>query len=182
MMATVQTPRSAWIDAALDAMAEGGLGAVRVEALARTLGVTKGGFYWHFTDRQALLDEMLDAWQQAGTEDIIAQVDSQPTDARAKLRRLYELTGSANSLAAELAIRDWSRHDNDIAGRLRRVDDRRMEHLRSLFSEFCVDEQDVEARSILAYSLLIGNYFIAANHGGWSRPQVLQFAIDRLLC
>lgn len=58
MMATVQTPRSAWIDAALDAMAEGGLGAVRVEALARTLGVTKGGFYWHFTDRQALLDEM----------------------------------------------------------------------------------------------------------------------------
>lgn len=57
-----------------------------------------------------------------------------------------------------------------------------MEHLRSLFSEFCVDEQDVEARSILAYSLLIGNYFIAANHGGWSRPQVLQFAIDRLLC
>ena len=180
-MATVQTPRSAWIDAAIDAMAGGGLSAVRVEALARTLGVTKGSFYWHFTDRQALLDEMLDAWQEAVTEDVIAQVDSQPTDARGKLQKLYELTGSSDRLSAELAIRDWARHDKDIARRLRRMDNRRMRYLRSLFSEFCVDEADVEARSILTYSLLIGNHFIAAKHGGWSRRQVLQFAIDRLL-
>lgn len=149
--------------------------------LARTLGVTKGGFYWHFADRQALLEEMLDVWQQAGTEDIIAQVNSEPTDARTKLRRLYELTGAGDRLGTEVAIRDWSRHAPDVAGRLRHVDNRRMQFLRSLFSEFCADEQDVEARSVLAYSLLIGNYFIAAKHGEWSRPQVLQFAIDRLL-
>jgi AcrR family transcriptional regulator len=180
-MATVRTPRSTWIDAALEAVAAGGPGAVRVEALARTLGVTKGGFYWHFTDRKALIDEMLDAWQKAGTEDIIAHVDSQPTDARAKLRRLYKLTASGDGLAAELAIREWSRYDKDIAERLRRVDNRRMQYLRSLFSEFCADESDVEARSMLAYSLLIGNYFIAAKHGGRSRTQVLRLAIDRLL-
>jgi AcrR family transcriptional regulator len=180
-MATVRTPRSTWIEAALQAVAAGGPGAVRVEALARTLGVTKGGFYWHFNDRKALIDEMLDSWEKAGTEDIIAQVDSQPADSRAKLRRLYQLTGSGAGLAAELAIREWSRYDKGIAERLRRVDNRRMQYLRSLFSEFCADENDVEARCMLAYSLLIGSYFIAASHGGMSRTRVLQLAIDRLL-
>ena len=56
-----------------------------------------------------------------------------------------------------------------------------MDYLRSLFGQFCVDENDVEARSMLAYSLLIGSYFIAAQHGNKTRSQVLQLAIDRLL-
>jgi hypothetical protein len=57
-----------------------------------------------------------------------------------------------------------------------------MGYLRSLFGQFCADEDDVEARSMLAYSLVIGSYFIAAQHGDKSRSQVLRLAIDRLLC
>ena len=53
--------------------------------------------------------------------------------------------------------------------RLRRVDNRRMEYLRSLFSAFCPDADDVEARCMLSFSLLIGNHFIAADHGARSR-------------
>jgi hypothetical protein len=56
-----------------------------------------------------------------------------------------------------------------------------MGFLRSLFGELCADEDDVEARSMLAYSLLIGSYFIAAQHDGKSRSQVLRLAVDRLL-
>jgi AcrR family transcriptional regulator len=179
-VAFVRTPRGAWIDAALQALAAGGPEAVRVEALAVRLGVSKGGFYWHFTDRQALIQEMLDTWEQAGTEGIIARFDSQRTDPRAKLKQLFELAPSAD-FAVELAIRDWSRRDSEVAARLRRVDNRRMGWLRSLFGECCVDENDVEARSMLAYSLLIGSYFITAQHGDKTRPQMLQLAIDRLL-
>jgi hypothetical protein len=64
---------------------------------------------------------------------------------------------------------------------VRRVDNRRMGYLRSLFGQFCADENDVEARSMLAYSLAIGSYFIAAQHGDQSRSQVLRLAFDRLL-
>src|SRR4051812_33358807 len=177
-VAKVRTPRSAWVEAALQALADGGPEAVRVEALAASLGVSKGGFYWHFTDRQALLEEMLDTWEQAGTEDVIARVDSQPGDARAKLRQLFALAPSAD-FAVELALRDWSRRDRDVAKRLRRVDQRRMEWLRLLFGRFCADENDVEARSTLAYSLLIGSYFIAAPRE--TRSQMLHLALDRLL-
>jgi AcrR family transcriptional regulator len=185
-MANVRTPRGAWIEAALQALAAGGSDAVRVEALAVSLGVSKGGFYWHFADRQALLEEMLDTWEKAVVDDVIARVESQPADPRAKLRQLFELASSTDVLAAdlltvELALRDWSRHDSDVAERLSRVDNRRMAYMRSLFGEFCVDENDVEVRCMLVFSLFIGSYFIAAQHGKKTRSQVLGLAFDRLL-
>jgi AcrR family transcriptional regulator len=180
-VAKVRTPRGAWVHAALQALAAGGPDAVRIEALAVELGVSKGGFYWHFADRQALLEEMLDTWEKAGTEDIIARVESQPAEPGAKLQRLFELTSSPDGLAVELAVRDWARRDSDVAERLRRVDNRRVGYIRSLFGQFCADGDDVEVRSMLAYTLVIGSYFIAAQHGDKTRSQVLQLAIDRLL-
>jgi AcrR family transcriptional regulator len=179
-MAKVRTPRGAWVGAALQALSTGGPDAVRVEALAASLGVSKGGFYWHFKDRQALLGEMLDSWEKAVVEDVIASVESQPGDPRAKLQQLFELAPSVD-FAVELALRDWSRRDSGVAERLQRIDSRRMEYLRTLFGQFCADENDVEARSMLAFSLFIGSYFIAADHGDKTRSQVLQLAIDRLL-
>ena len=57
MAAITRTPRSRWIEEGLRALAAGGPDAVRVEALAQALGVTKGGFYGHFADRGALLED-----------------------------------------------------------------------------------------------------------------------------
>lgn len=181
-MAKVQTPRTAWIDAALQALASGGPEAIRVEALAARLGVSKGGFYWHFKDRAALIEEMLDSWEQRVVGDVIAQIESEPEEPRAKLRHLFEMAASSpDLLPVELALRDWSRRDEKVAARLRRVDDRRMDYMRSLFGPICADEDDVEARSILAFSLFIGSSFIRAGHPGKSRSQVLRLAMDRLL-
>lgn len=164
------------------ALAAGGPDAVRVEALAKDLGVSKGGFYWHFGDRRALLEETLDAWEKSGTEEVIATVESEPADPRDKVRRLFELAPSAQEFfAVELALRDWSRRDRDVAERLRRIDNRRMAYLRRLFAQFCIDEDDTDARTMLAYSLLVGSYFVAGGHGDRARADVLQLAIDRLL-
>ncbi len=179
-MANVRTPRGAWVDAGLQALAAGGPDAVRIEALAVSLGVSKGGFYWHFADRQALLDEMLDSWEKTVVEDVIARVESQPADSRAKLQHLFELAPTVD-FPVELAIRDWSRRDRDVAKRMRRIDNRRMDYVRSLFEEFCRDEDEVEARSMLAFSLFVGSYFVAARHAGRTRGQVVQLAIDHLL-
>src|SRR5688572_32824461 len=105
-----RTPPSRWIEEGLRALAAGGPDAVRVEALARALGVTKGGFYNHFGDRPALLDEMLDAWEELGVDQVIERVEAAGGDARDRLRRLFALTSSARDLLrVELAIRDWAR-------------------------------------------------------------------------
>ena len=179
-MAQVRTPRGAWIEAALKALAGGGPDAIRVEALATSLGVSKGGFYWHFKDRRSLLDEMLDSWEKTMVEDVIAQVESEPVEPRDKLAHLFTLASSVD-FTVELAIRDWSRRDQDVAARLRRIDGRRMAYMRQLFGQLCADEDEVEARSMLTYSLFIGSYFISPQHDGKSRSEVLRLAIDHLL-
>lgn len=178
-MAKVRTPRDAWVQAGLQALAVGGPDAVRIEALAASLGVSKGGFYWHFKDRRALLEEMLDSWEKAVAEDVIAQVESQPAAPRDKLRQLFALAPTVD-FAVELAVRDWARRDGDVAARVRRIDNRRMEYLRLLFGQLGLAEEEVEARSILAFSLFVGSYFIAADHAGRSRSEVLTLALEQL--
>ena len=182
MAAPTRTPRTTWIQEGLRALGVGGPDAVRVEKLAQALGVTKGGFYWHFEDRPALLEEMLDAWERLVVDEVIVRVESEGGDARARLRRLSARSpGLARDLMnIELAVRDWARRDNAVAKRLKRVDNRRMEYLRSLFDEFCPDEDDVEARCMVFYSLWIGSHFIAADHGARSRSDVLKLALTRL--
>src|SRR5213596_2664165 len=182
MAPPTRTARTTWIDEGLKALGVGGPHAVRIERLAQGLGVTKGGFYWHFEDRPALLEEMLDAWERLVVDEVIERVESEGGDGRAKLRRLFALASSSRDLLRiELAIRDWARRDKAVAKRLRRVDNRRMEYMRSLFGAFCPDEDEVEARCMLAFSLWIGNHFMAAQHGDRTRSQVLRLAADRLL-
>jgi AcrR family transcriptional regulator len=157
---------------------------VRVEPLARALGVTRGGFYWHFADRRALLDAVLDTWERSTTEEVAEYLESKGGDAHAKLRRLFTLT-SPGVVRTDLAVRDWARRDNTVAERLRRIDNRRMGYLRSLFSALSPDTGspdtgEVEARSFLAFSLLIGNHYIAADHGSLRRTDVLELALRQL--
>jgi AcrR family transcriptional regulator len=183
-MAVTRTPRNRWIEEGLRALGVGGPDAVRIETLAQALGVTKGGFYGHFDGRRALLDEMLDAWERVGVDEVIKLVEGDGGDARAKLRRLFALLSSSEVrgvLKIDLAVRDWARRDKKVARRLRRVDNRRMEYMRSLFGAFCRDEDDVEVRCLLFASVLIGNNFIAADHSPRSRADVTDQALRRLL-
>jgi len=181
MAAPTRTPRSSWIEEGLRALAAGGPDAVRIEPLAQALGVTRGGFYWHFSDRSALLAEILDTWERVSVDEVIERVESEGGDTRAKLRRLSSLAASSDEpLRIDLAVRDWARREPAIADRLRRVDNRRMDYLRSLFGAFCPDADDVEARCMLFYSLWIGSHFIAADHGARSRADVLKLALGRL--
>jgi AcrR family transcriptional regulator len=179
-MSVTRTPRKRWVEEGLQALAAGGPDAVRVEPLAKSLGVSKGGFYWHFEDRQALLDEMLDAWERLSVDVPIEAVETAGEDSRARLRLLSSLA-SAKVLDIDLAVRDWARRDPAVAARLRRIDNRRMDYLRSLFAGFAADEEDAEARSLLAFSLWIGNHFIAAEHGDRGRAAVLERAFEQLL-
>jgi AcrR family transcriptional regulator len=181
MVAQIRTPQSAWIEAGLHALAAGGPDAVRVDLLAKALGVTRGGFYWHFESRQVFLDALLDTWEHRSTDDVLDRVESEGGDARDKVRKAGMLTFSRELLPIDLAVRDWARRDRSVAKRLRRVDNRRMDYLRALIGTFSDDPDDVEARSMLAFSLVIANHFIAADHDGRSRRRVLERATERLL-
>src|ERR1700683_4578016 len=126
MAPPTRTPRATWIDAGLHALAAGGPDAVRIDVLAKSLGVTRGGFYGQFENRGALLEAMLDAWEQAATDEVVEQVERSGVYPRIKIRRAGALSFSEALLPIELAVREWSRRDAAVAKRLRRVDNRRM--------------------------------------------------------
>jgi AcrR family transcriptional regulator len=180
-MGARRTPRGRWVEAGLQALADGGPDAVRVEPLARQLGVTKGGFYGYFADREALLEEMLDTWERESTDDVIARVEREGGDPQTKTTRAGLLTFSSHRLLPiDLAVRDWARRDEAVAERLHRVDSRRMDLLRQMIGTVCPDALEVEARSLLAFCLAIGEHFLAADHGDRSRAQVLARAASLL--
>lgn len=180
-MAVSRTPRGRWVEEGLRALGEGGPDAVRIEPLAQAIGVSKGGFYWHFADRGALLDEVLDRWERVNLSEVIEAVEHGGGDARARLRRLFALAyAGTGAVRTDLAVREWARRDPAVAQRVRRVDNRRMEYLRGLFGALGGDEVEVEARCLMTLSLWMGSHFLAAEHGGHSRAEVLERA-GRLL-
>ncbi|MCC3327407.1 TetR/AcrR family transcriptional regulator [Nocardia abscessus] len=171
-MGVARTPRQAWIDQGLQTLAASGVDAVRIEGLAKALGVTKGGFYGYFADRNALLEALLDEWERESIDEVLDRV-AREDDPRDKLVLAGRLTLSSDRLLAiDLAIRNWARRDESVAERLRRVDDRRMDLLREMIGTFCSDPDEVEARSLLAFCLAIGNQFLAADHHGRTRDEV----------
>ena len=100
---------------------------------------------------------------------------------RKQVTRAGLLTFSERLLPIDLAVRNWARHDEAVAERLRRVDNRRLDLLRTMMGTFCTDPDEVEARSVLAFCLLIGEHFLAADHGDRTRAQVLRRAGDLIL-
>jgi hypothetical protein len=98
----------------------------------------------------------------------------------ARARRAAELTFSDELLRIDLAVRDWSRRDPAVAARLRRVDNFRMDYLRTLLRTVCADEDELEARCLIAFSVAIATHLIAADHGPRSRDDVRELIRRRL--
>lgn len=149
-----------WVTAALDALATGGLAGVAVEPLAARLGATKGSFYWHFADRDALLVAALAQWEREHTEDVIALVETEP-DVPARLCMLLSLVlgvfgthPSGNGV--ELALLATARHPL-VTPALARVGARRISYLAGLFVESGFTPAEAHRRGLLAYTAYIGH-------------------------
>ncbi len=157
---TALTPDD-WVKAAFRALSAGGSQALKVEAIAKALKVSKGSFYWHFRDASALKTAMLRHWQQAATHDVISDVADDGPDPQAQLKRLVAIATSERSapyggVQAEAAIRDWARYDREVAEAQAKVDATRREFLRQLFAKSGVPPQQCVAYANILYAALIG--------------------------
>ena len=166
-----------WVRAAAEAIEEGGVGAVAVEPLARKLGVTKGSFYWHFENRDALLKAALERWEKEATEAVIAAVN-QISDPRERLRQLLAeatteepLDGHASgteiyfSDALELAISDAA-DDPLVRPVLRRVSERRIDYLEECYRALGLPPEEARHRALLVYAAYVGTLRLAREAPG----------------
>jgi AcrR family transcriptional regulator len=155
-----------WAAAALDALAHGGLAAVAVEPIAKVLGTTKGSFYWHYADRNALLEATLALWERRDTELVIASVDD-AWDAGTRLRSLLRVaftsvrdTSRAPTGTVELALQANASHPL-VKPTLERVTKQRLAFLTQLYTDVGSPRARAADRALLAYTAFLGHAQIA---------------------
>ena len=172
----------AWLRAAWEALARGGVEGVRVEPLAAQLGVTKGSFYWHFRDRAALLDALLSDWERHATQAVIDFVDASSAAPRARLAELVLVTTMASEAPdVEHAIRAWGTHDAGAGARLAHIDQQREKYVEELLVAAGVSRSKAEHRARALYLTLIGEYARVAHGGAPTGQAVWAELLERML-
>lgn len=148
---------SDWIAAGIKRLSNDGIEAVRIEPLAVELGVTKGSFYWHFKDRRALLDAMLDHWQRIATNAVIDEAKQRAKSPKGRLKALFQIVLQSDG-RLDMAIRAWALTDPTAAQALRAIDRRRLGYVEDLFLEIGLRPSDARARARFSYDALLGQY------------------------
>jgi AcrR family transcriptional regulator len=175
--------RKKWIEAGLAALARGGVEEVRVEVLAKDLGITKGGFYRSFADRRALLDAILKSWGHGRIEAIEKQahIDGGPAHERLRdLIGLYSGRFNPHGMAIEHAIREWARTDDAAARIAAEVDAARLKNVAELYRVLGLAPGEAEARAFLFYAFLFGQSLLHLDQGS-SRSNELISACTAML-
>jgi AcrR family transcriptional regulator len=148
-----------WVKAALDLLVEEGIEGVRVDTLARKLGVTKGSFYWHFKTRDELLDALADSWGETEGESFMTEVMALPGDPRSKLALLGAIYLRENYPAYERAMRGWALTDPRAVDALKKAGVRTMRTLVLLYRELGFDPAEAEFRARIHRLSGIGTLF-----------------------
>ena len=144
-----------WSRAALVAIAEGGLSAVAVESLAQALGATKGSFYWHFENRDALLAAALARWLERDTMSVIRRLEA-IDDPRTRLRALFaEAFAERLGGRVDAALLADAAHPV-VAPVLRRATDARLQFMEDAFSALGFPPAAARDRALLAYTAYVG--------------------------
>jgi AcrR family transcriptional regulator len=151
--------REAWIKGAIAILAEHGAESLRVEVLAKRLGVTKGSFYWHFKDRRDLLEAVLDSWKEGRIRDIRKQTQAEPGGEVAALLHTIDVYASARNrkgVSIEAAVRGWARRDPQAVAVVEEVDAERLACACRLFLACGIAEEEAQARSVMLYAYVLG--------------------------
>ena len=180
---TTLTPQH-WIAEATAVLVDSGIDTVRVDVLAKRLGVTRGSFYWHFKDRDDLLAHVLDAWRNAATEQLIERFEHRTSDPHALLKELISLPfrGRSAQQAAriELAIRGWARRDATARQAVDDVDARRISYIAQCFSALGFDIAEARHRGFLLYAYEVAESMLS-NQGTAAQKTQRSTLMERLL-
>jgi AcrR family transcriptional regulator len=169
-----------WLAHALETLRRDGVAGLRVEPLARALGVTTGSFYWHFKDHGDLLRKLLDYWVTEHTDAAGLEMGRQSGDPRQRLLVLLRRIVRKDLNRYDSAMREWGRVDPRVARTVRRVDEERLAYVRQLFVEMGFDEAEADLRGRISYYYVLGEDVAGIDRGVKDRIAFLE-ARHRLL-
>ena len=147
-----------WLDAAYDLLVEGGVEAVKILPLAARLNLSRTSFYWHFTDREALLAGLIARWQGRNTGLLVAQAQAPAATVAEAMLNIIDCWISPAMFDAplEFAIRTWAQTDSAVAVVVATADTTRLAALSETFTRFGFDPVEAETRARAVYLTQIG--------------------------
>ena len=153
--------KAEWLDAGLDALSRGSVAEITIDHLARSLGIAKAGFYWHFRARGDLLHQMLDHWTHEVTEVVTKNAALLELEPRSRLISAAEMILDHDLGSLDMAIRLWAQRDLMAARAVRKVNKLRLAFAREALEElgFKGDEAEMRAMVFVLYHALESSVF-----------------------
>ena len=148
-----RTSKAEWFEAALKVLGEEGIDGVRVERLARDLGTSRSGFYWHFKDRRDLELQLLEYWAHEFTEVLSENPELLLVEPRKRIGHIADLVMEHDLSGYDLAFFAWAEHDPEVAARVADVVRVRLDYVGRALSELGIpaDEVDFRRRMFVCY-------------------------------
>jgi AcrR family transcriptional regulator len=161
--AAARLTRDDWLDAAFQAAVDGGLGAVRVLVLAQVLGVTRGSFYWHFTDHAELIAALIDRWHRS---EIAALAIFKAPNGLEPVACMLQVLDQSITLTEkdrqndrfEQALRSHAGKDAAVAALLEGIDRSRLQMLHAHYVRLTGNDDAAQELSALLYLAIVGSH------------------------
>lgn len=148
-----------WLDHGLQNLATSGFTSLKADKLAKSLGVSRGSFYWHFKDLADFHTAVLARWRDLSVVTIIEEMESTEANPAEKLGMLIRLAANGD-LALGQAIRAWAFNDPTVKQAVESVDVQCMEYVQHLLHENGVDDETASARARLIYCGYLGQIML----------------------
>ena len=138
-----------WLIKAFDTLESSGVEAVKIERLAKAFGISRSGFYWHFKNRQDLLEHLLDYWVRRYTGVVTDNPDVVKLDPKKRLLTTMEMIRDKHLTKYDLAMTSWAKLDSHVHKVVKEVVKMRLDYLRVIFSELGFEGDELEMRTRL---------------------------------
>ena len=149
--------REGWLEAGYQALIDGGIDAVKILPLARQLNLSRTSFYWFFEDREALLNALIDGWEERTTTPLVnATLEYAESQAEAMLNVLACFLSGLFDSKLEFAVRSWALQDAKVGQRVAAADERRLAALCGMLTRWGHQEQEADVRARTIYLTQIG--------------------------
>ncbi|OBA94017.1 TetR family transcriptional regulator [Mycobacteriaceae bacterium 1482268.1] len=145
-----------WLQAGFTILAEEGITALKVDRLCGRLAVTKGSFYWHFTDIAGYRAALIEAWSELRDDDRRQFADTSSIPPRERLSQMMSSLLNTRHWTLERAMREWARTDRAVAASVRAADQRVLDAVRQVFVDDGFDYEDADLRANATFAAGIG--------------------------
>lgn len=149
---TDQLSANDWLDQGLKVLAQRGFTALKADPLAKSLGVSRGSFYWHFADIGAFHAAILKHWREVAAEQVIAGLESTEDNPLQLLLR----GAFASKQALERAVRSWATVDAKARAAVQAIDRRRVDYVAHMLRQAGVNADVAAARAQILYWAFLG--------------------------